>query len=279
MNINPLLKTDSYKTHHRPQYPEGTEVVYSNWTARGSRVEGQETVVFFGLQYFLKRYLMEDFERFFNSTLDDSMAEAYAARMNSFAGPDNNIGVDHIRGLQDLGYLPLELRALPEGTHVPLRVPMFTVENTHEGFAWLTNYIETLLSTTVWLPCTSATTAARYRRILETAAVKTGGPMEFVDWQGHDFSMRGMAGLEAAMMSGAAHLLFFTGTDTLPAVDFIETYYGSDLPESYLIAGSVPATEHSVMCAGMEPDGFEEYSVEVTYDDEGRVVSEREIRI
>ncbi len=101
------------------------------------------------------------------------------------------------------------------------------------------------------MPCTSATTAFQYRKILQDYAEKTGGDLEFVPWQGHDFSFRGMAGLEAALMSGAAHLLSFTGTDTIPAIDFLERYYNANSDEE-LVGGSVPATEHSVMSMGTE---------------------------
>jgi nicotinamide phosphoribosyltransferase len=124
---------------------------------------------------------------------------------------------------------------------------MLTVENTHPDFAWLVNYFETLMSSVLWMPCTSATTAFAYRKVLEDYAEQTGSPKEFVDWQGHDFSFRGMAGPEAAAMSGAGHLLAFTGTDTIPAIDLLEEYYdGFDT----FVGGSVAATEHSVMCAG-----------------------------
>ncbi len=126
---------------------------------------------------------------------------------------------------------------------------MLTVEATLPEFFWLTNYIETIMSCALWLPSTSATQAQGMRRVLDEAAFKTGSAPEFVPWQGHDFSFRGMAGLEAAMTSGAGHLLFFTGTDTIPALDFIDQYYGP-LPEGYLVGASVNATEHSVMCAG-----------------------------
>lgn len=246
---NPILNIDGYKLDHRRQYPEGTERVYSNWTARSSRIEDQKFVVAFGLQIFLQRYLMEDFQRnFFDRDVEEVCGE-YGRLVNAYLGP-NSIGTDHIRALHNLGYLPLEFRALPEGTLVPLRVPMFTVENTHDDFAWLVNYFETILSNVVWMPSTSATLAYRMRDLLDRAAVATGSPLEFVDWQGHDFSMRGMSGLEAAELSGLGHLLSFTGTDTIPAVLAAEKYYGQGLSENYLIGGSVAATEHSVMCAG-----------------------------
>lgn len=108
----------------------------------------------------------------------------------------------------------------------------------------------------LWKPCTSATIAFEYRKLLEAYAAKTGTAIEFVDWQAHDFSMRGMSGFDDAMMSSFGHLLSFTGTDTIPAIDFVERFYGANA-DTELVAGSVPATEHSVMCMGMQ-DGEEE---------------------
>lgn len=248
MPLNPITLIDGYKLDHKRQYPRRTTKVYSNWTPRSSRVPGQDEVVFFGLQYFLQRYLTEEFGEGFFSRNVDSVCRRYQRRINGYLGP-NQIGSQHIHDLHDLGYLPMDFRAIPEGTPVPLRVPMLTVENTHKDFAWITNYFETLMSCTMWLPCTSATTAFRMRKLIDEAARKTGSPADFVPWQGHDFSMRGMEGPEAASLSGAAHLLYFTGTDTIPALDLVEGYYGP-IPDSYLIGGSVAATEHSVMCAG-----------------------------
>ena len=251
-----LTMIDGYKLDHRRQYPDGTQYVYSNWTPRGSRLPEVKEVVFVGLQYFLEKYLGEEFGKFFAADVDD-VCEKYERRVNAYLGP-NEIGSDHIRALHNLGYLPLEFKALPEGTLTPLRVPMLTVENTHPDFAWLVNYLETIMSATLWVPMTSATIAKRFRGLLEDYAEKTGSPKEFVDWQGHDFSFRGMSGYESAQMSGLGHLTQFTGTDTIPAIEFVEDYYGG-MPENYLIGGSVAATEHSVMCAGGEDNEYDTY--------------------
>jgi nicotinamide phosphoribosyltransferase len=205
-------------------------------------------VTLFGLQYFCDRILGQAFGEFFATPVDE-VCEQYQRRLDGYLGP-NDVGTEHVRALHKLQYPPLEIRALPEGTSVPLRVPMLTMENTHDDFAWLTNYVETIMSSELWMPCTSATNAREMRKVLEAAAVATGSPLDFVPWQGHDFSFRGMPGPEAAALSGAGHLLSFTGTDTLPALDLIEDYYG--VPNGYLLGGSVPATEHSVMCAGGE---------------------------
>ena len=248
--MNPLLLTDGYKVDHRRQYPDKTTLVYSNWTPRKSRIKGINEVVFFGLQYFIKRYIIKEFEENFFSMPKEIVCRKYSRRINNYLG-ENSVGIKHIEELHDLGYIPMVFKALPEGTSVSLRVPMFTMYNTLPQFFWLTNYFETLLSTTVWLPCNSATIAKQYKTVLTKYAMETSSIPEFVEWQGHDFSMRGMAGLEASVMSAAGHLLSFTGTDTIPAIDFLETYYNAD-SDKELIGGSVAATEHSVMCMGTD---------------------------
>ncbi len=262
--MNPLLLTDGYKLDHRRQYPDGTTLVYSNWTPRKSRIEGIDHVVFFGLQYFLKEYVQTQFQTDFFDRPKQEVLNEYAARVNAYLGP-NQVGTDHIGALHDLGYVPMSFKALPEGVSVPIRVPMFTMVNTLPEFFWLTNYFETLLSAVVWLPCNSATIAKQYRRILDAAAAKTSSQPGFVDWQGHDFSMRGMGGIEASLSSSAAHLLSFSGSDTIPAVDWLEKYYHADA-QNELVAGSVAATEHSVMSMGKkdaELDTFRRLITEV----------------
>ncbi|WKB79883.1 nicotinate phosphoribosyltransferase [Cellulophaga lytica] len=246
--MNPLLYTDGYKVDHRRQYPEGTTLVYSNWTPRKSRIDAIDEVVFFGLQYFIKKYIIEEFNTNFFNKPKKEIAEKYSRRINNYLGP-NSVGIKHIEDLHDLGYLPMVIKALPEGSSVPIRVPMMTMYNTLPEFFWLTNYFETILSTTIWMPCTSATIAKQYRKILDKYAKETSTALEFVDWQGHDFSMRGIAGMEAAVMSASGHLLSFSGTDTIPAIDFLEEYYNAN-SDNELVGGSVAATEHSVMCMG-----------------------------
>lgn len=255
--MNPLLLTDGYKVDHRRQYPENTTLVYSNWTPRKSRLENVDHVVLFGLQYFIKKYIIEDFNQNFFKQPKEEILKKYARRINNYLG-ENLVGIQHIADLHDLGYIPMVFKSLPEGAEVPLRVPMFTMYNTKSEFFWLTNYFETLLSAVVWLPCNSATIAKQYRAILDQYAAETSSVPEFVDWQGHDFSMRGMGGIEAAVTSAAGHLLSFTGTDTIPAIDFLEEYYNAD-SDKELIGGSVAATEHSVMCMGTNTGELETF--------------------
>ena len=249
---NPLLLTDGYKVDHRRQYPDRTTLVYSNWTPRKSRIEGIDEIVFFGLQYFIKKYIVEDFETYFFKQPKEKVIAEYSRRINNYLG-ENQVGTKHIEDLHDLGYIPMVIKALPEGASVPVKVPMFTMYNTLPEFFWLTNYFETLVSAVIWMPCTSATIAKTYRKVLDKYAQQTSSIPEFVDWQGHDFSMRGMAGIEAGTCSASAHLLSFTGTDTIPAIDLLEKYYNAD-SDKELIGGSVSATEHSVMCMGTLDD-------------------------
>jgi nicotinamide phosphoribosyltransferase len=176
---------------------------------------------------------------------------------------DNTLGKDavtteHLEKLWDLGYMPLHIKALPEGSLCPIGVPCLTITNTVDHAYWLVNYLETILSCSTWQAMTSATIAHEYRKLLTKFAKETGDP-SFVQWQGHDFSMRGMSSLESACISGSGHLLSFTGTDTIPAISFLERYYGADVTKE-LVGASVPATEHSIMCMGERAGEVETFS-------------------
>ena len=255
------LLCDFYKVSHRAQYPENTEIVYSTWIPRESRVDGVTRVVTFGIQGFIQKYLVDYFnEHFFNRPLYAVLAE-YTRFVENTLG-ERPAYTQHIEDLHQLGYLPLAIRALPEGTPVPIRVPMATIENTDPKFFWLTNYIETLFSCEVWQPSTAATIAYRYREILDEYAISTTGSTDGVEFQAHDFSIRGMTSLESAAKSGAAHLLSFRGTDNIPGIAYLEKYYYADI-ESELVGTSIPATEHSVMCA-YGTDEFESFKRLIT---------------
>lgn len=252
MKMNPLLLTDFYKVGHVFQYPANTTLVYSNLTPRKSRLTGVDKMVLFGLQYFIKEYLIDQFNHEFFNRPKELVLEEYKIRVERALGQALP-SYDHISQLHDLGYLPILIKALPEGTPVPMRVPCLTIVNTKPEFFWLTNFLETLISAVIWQPCTSATIAWQYRKLLDHYAKTTGMPEEFVNWQGHDFSFRGMSSPESAILSGMGHLLSFTGTDTIPAIEALEKYYAADTAKE-MVGGSVPATEHSVMCSG-EQDG------------------------
>ncbi len=252
MNIQPLIQNDFYKQSHYRQYPNNTTKVYSNVTARKSRIEGLNSIVVFGFQYFIKAYLIEEWKRNFFDKPWQEVESKYLRTINNTLGP-NAVTTTHIKKLHDLGYLPLSIKALPEGVSVPIRVPCLTITNTVDHAYWLVNYLESILSCITWQPITSATIAKEFRRVLNKYALETVGNTDFCQWQGHDFSFRGMSSLESACTSGAAHLLSFTGTDTIPVIEFLEQYYNADVTKE-LIGASVPASEHSVMCFGGKED-------------------------
>lgn len=277
--LNSILLTDGYKLSHHSQYPEGTSLVFSNFTPRGNKYAPEACkelggVVVFGVQLAIQK-LVEHFDENFFMTQERSLikntgnhGEFYEAlaqgeldrlkkkvmapikeQLTRFFGSEYDI--THFEKLWDLGYLPLEIRALEEGTLCPIKVPMLTIHNTIHEFYWLPNYLETILSQFLWKPMTSATIALAYKKILTKWANKTNPEaIEFVNWQGHDFSMRGLDAVEATVASGLGHLTSFYGTDSMPTVWGAGHYYN----ESELLAGSVPATEHSVMCAGSKED-------------------------
>ncbi|MDO6834213.1 nicotinate phosphoribosyltransferase [Pseudoalteromonas carrageenovora] len=243
------MQKDVYKEFHSRAYHPDVSEVYANFTSRSgklSNIENNDRVAFVGLQYFIKSYLLEEWNEFFK--LDKATAVANHKRiMSSMLG--YTVDVKYLEYLHDLGYLPLKIKALPEGTLVPYLVPPMTIVNTKAGFQWLTNMIETVLSCENWPIQTSTTTSVAYLKVFKEFAQKTGTPMEFVPFQGHDFSFRGMFGKHAAAMSGFGHLASgLVGTDTIPAVLFAEKYYGANV-DNELVGCSVDATEHSVTCS------------------------------
>ena len=248
--MNPLLLTDGYKTGHHQQYPKGTTLVYSNFTPRSNKYapNGCDQVVSFGQQMVVQQ-IHEAFQNeFFNKPKDEVCGEM-KRELSMYLGTDYD--VSHFEALHDLGYLPIHVKAIQEGTLVPIKVPVLTIYNTHPDFYWVTNYLETIISNLLWKPMTSATIAHTYRKVLTKWQEKTDAERGwFIDWQGHDFSMRGMDSVDAVISSGLGHLTSFSGTDSLPTLYGARKYYG----ETEFVGGSVNATEHSVMCAGGSDD-------------------------
>ena len=244
--INPLLLTDFYKTIHHMCYAEDMTKLVSYWTPRMSRKENMNKVVMFGLQPFLKKYLIEYFnDNFFNRDKEEVVYE-YKRIISRAMG---NIAADtkHIEALHDLGYLPIQIKAVEEGLRVNIKTPMIEITNTHPNFAWLVNYLETFMSCNIWQPMTSATIAYRYREIIDKyfeLSVENGDVRKACG----DFSMRGFSSIESAEISSAAHLLSFDGTATIPSIAFLEKYYNCNV-EKEVVGLGTPSTEHSVMCS------------------------------
>ena len=255
--INPLLESDFYKQVHWNQYPKGVNKVVSYFTPRMSRLKqfGENHLIMFGLQSFIKEFLIEDFnENFFSRSKEEVMAE-YKHLMDNTLGA-GLYGEERIAALHDLGYLPLEIKALPEGTRVPIGVPMFEISNTHPAFAWLTNAIESVISCEMWHAMISANVGYMYRRIVDKYY-----DLSCDDNIPHrkalgDFSMRGQESKRSAYKSSAAWLLSFVNTATVPAIDFLERYYNCDCSKEEVGFGAV-STEHSVMCSNFAVDGDE----------------------
>ena len=248
--MNGLFLTDGYKTGHHQQYPTKTEEVYSNWTPRSNKYapKGCDKVLSFGQQFVIK-WLHDYFEDNFFSKPKNQVCDELKEELSMYLGTEYD--VTHFERLHDLQFLPIKVKSLPEGMEVPIRVPMLTVVNTEKEFYWVTNFLETILSTMLWQPMTSASIALNYKRIFKNWALKTDKEnLGFIEFQGHDFSMRGMGGLQSAQSSGLGHAAVFMGSDTLPVISGMRKYYNA----KGFIVGSVNATEHSVMCAGTKDD-------------------------
>jgi nicotinamide phosphoribosyltransferase len=253
--LNPAFLTDGYKTGHHQQYPNKTTMVYSNFTPRSNKYAPNniQNVVSFGQQMVFTQ-IHEWFKNAFFSRPKDEVCEEIKTEFSLYLGMDYD--VTHFEKLHDLGYLPIEVKIIEEGSEVPMRVPVLTIKNTHPEFYWITNYLETLISNLLWKPMTSATIAHSYRKLLQTWQEKTDKERAwFVDWQGHDFSMRGLDGVDPSVGSGLGHATSFMGSDSLPVIYGARKYYNAVGP----VVGSVPATEHSVMCAGKKDDEVETF--------------------
>ncbi|NRT88076.1 nicotinate phosphoribosyltransferase [Clostridium beijerinckii] len=243
--IDPLLLTDFYKTIHHMCYAPGLTKLVSYWTPRMSRKENMDKVVMFGLQSFIKKYLIEYFDENFFAIPKDEIISEYKRVISRTMG---SIAADtaHIEKLHDLGYLPIQIKAVQEGTRVNIKTPMIEITNTHDEFAWLVNYLETFMSCNIWQPMTSATIAYRYREIVEkyfNLTVENGDVKKACG----DFSMRGFSSIESAQVSSAGHLLSFTGTATISSILYLENYYNCNI-ENEIVGLGTPSTEHSVMC-------------------------------
>lgn len=251
----PLLLCDFYKTVHSEQYNPNMTKLVSYLTARKSRIEGEDKLIIFGLQAFLREYLIDYFnENFFNKPKEEVIAE-YNRYLKYTLG-EGTYKLDKIEKLHDLGYLPLVIKAIPEGTRVPMQVPMISISNTHKDFAWVTNAIESLMSCTLWHTMVSANVGYKYREIVNKyydISVDENIPRNRALG---DFSMRGQESLESAVKSSAAFCLSFLNTATVPAITYLENNYYCNIEEEDVIFGAV-STEHSVMCSNTAIDGNE----------------------
>lgn len=249
---NPALFADSYKLSHKAMEPEGTEIIYSNFTPRFNKYFKElypnhdgKTVVF-GIYPFLLDFLVDYWEKGFFKRPKEEVLEEIREVCYPYVGMDTK-DLKHFEDLHDLGHLPLRVKALPEGSTVNTNIPVLTVVNTHKNFSWLTNYIESVLSSELWKPMTVATFAREFNTLADYWFDKTVEDQTFRKFAIHDFSYRGHGTHRESAICGAAPLLFSNGTDNIPGVLLARALYGAD--EN--VAGSVAASEHSVTTLGI----------------------------
>lgn len=253
-DISPMLMCDFYKTTHPQQFPKGTTKLVSYFTPRKSRLNSADKVVVFGFQGFCKEILIDFFGKWFETPENEALSAISHVL-------DNSIGkqaydVEKMRELHQLGYLPIEISALPEGTKCPMHVPFMRMENTHDDFAWVPQFLESLISAETWHPMICATVGMLYRNIVNKYYDKTcDDNLERCRALG-DFSFRGQESFFSAIKSSAAWCLSFVNTATVPTIPYLEKNYNCDCSKDKVGYGAI-STEHSVMCSNAAVDGDE----------------------
>lgn len=264
-----ILMSDFYKQSHAEQYPEGITKLISYATARMSRMPAEmcgDKLTVFGIQAYVKDFLIERFnDTFFNVPLEEAMAEYNEIIGETF--PIKYVNTGKFEALHKLGYLPIEIGCLAEGTRVPIRsafelpegqcqVPFMYIINTHPDFAWLTEFLESVTSSEVWYPMAIANQAYYYRQIVNKWYGTTGCDREARKSAISEFGFRGGKCSDAAIKASSAFLTSFNKTATIPAIKYIHDYYGDQYKD---IAGGMISTEHSVMCSNYAVDSAVDY--------------------
>jgi nicotinamide phosphoribosyltransferase len=243
---NPLIALDVYKMGHMSQFAPGTSKVYVNYCNRSDRYFNE--YVFFGLQYYMQEYL--------SKKLTPEMGEEFLEYRRMIVGPPEEGVVDKIRSLCKIGYFPIKIKALPEGSIITKNIPAFTITETIPGYHWTVGMVESLLLK-VWYPSVVATASRKYRSLVNEIFTESVDEEDYFlkDFMVHDFGYRSDSSEESAAISGVAHLLNFVGSDTVPALPMaIKNYYAD---KSKPIMLSVPASEHSVACSFGKEGEFE----------------------
>lgn len=250
-----ITLSDFYKQFHFEQYPKELTKMVSYFTPRMSRIQAQQKVTMFTLQSFIKEYLIENFnETFFKRSLKRVIKDY--KRIIKYSVGQQFISVDKVIALHNLGYLPLEIKGLPEGTRCPMKVPMIEISNTHPDFMWVVNSIETVLSAEIWYPMLTANVGFEYRQIVNKWFDKTADDNIPRNTAISEFGFRGAESVQSGVKASIGFLLSFTKTATIPAIQYLEEYYNCDIKKEIVGTGMV-STEHSVMCSNTAIDGDE----------------------
>ena len=253
---NPLLLIDFYKACHAEQYPKDMTMIYSPGTPRLSRLSDVEEVTYIGGQAFSKEILIKAFNDCFFSLPEEEVVRQYKRVMVNTLTKDES-RADKIRALHRLGYLPVALYTVPEGTTTKIGVPQSCFVNTHPDFAWITNTLETLYSCYIWHIQVAAEVGKRYRKIVDEYVEKTCDPGVHAARMLGDFSMRGQHCHESAMKASAAWLCSFLNTATVPAILWLEDNYNCDIEKEEVGYGAL-SFEHSTVTSNYAIDGDEE---------------------
>lgn len=259
-----VVMSDFYKQSHAEQYPKGITKLISYATARMSRVSKEQCgdkLTVFGIQSYVKDFLIERFnETFFNVDVDEAIDFYKAIIGETF--PMQFVDIEKFRKLHELGYLPVEVSCLPEGTRVPIRsafelpegqcqIPFMSIVNTHPDFPWVTEFLESVTSSEIWYPMCIANQAYYYRQVVNKWFNVTGCDEAASKSAISEFGFRGGEGSSAATLASAAFLTSFNKTATIPAIKYLHDYYGDKYGE---IGGGMISTEHSVMCSNYAVD-------------------------
>lgn len=246
MNFNALtnniiLNSDSYKYSQFNQYPPQTRGVFSYIASRGGQ---RDETLFFGLQVFLKNYLLRPV------CMED--IDAAEEIISAHGEPFYRTGWEYIVKRHG-GYLPVRIRAVPEGRVIPVKNVLLTIENTDPSCYWLTSFLETSLLRAVWYPTTVASNSYNIKKLILSHLIRNGDP-NLIDFRLHDFGARGVSSLESAGIGGLAHLVNFKGTDTVTALLYGKKFYGEDVP-----GFSIPAMEHSTVTSWGKANEVDSY--------------------
>lgn len=255
IKINPLLLIDFYKAVHAEMLPKGITKSVSYATLRMTRIPEWNEAVFMGIQSTCKIFYIDLFNEVFFGRPKKKVLVEYARIMDNCMGK-RTYGIKKISDLYDLGYLPIEVRVLPEGTLVPMQVPVIEITNTHPDFAWLPQALESLTSTELWHSIISATVAYQYRQIVNKYYDKTCDDNIPKAKALGNFDFRGDHSYWSAIKTGAAWATSFLNSATVPAIPFLEKVYNCNCEKEPVLFGS-PSTEHAVMCSNFAVDGDE----------------------
>lgn len=242
---NIAMMTDSYKASHWKQYPKGTTKIYSYLESRGSKMS--DKTLFFGLQYYLKRYLV-------GKVIDRAGVDVAEKFWEQHLGPGifDRTKWDYI--VENLGgKLPIKIRAVREGEWVPNHNVLLVIENTDPNCFWLTNFLETLILK-IWYSISVATNSGNIRKLigeyLDDTADRVG-----LDWKLHDFGYRGVSSEETAGIGDMGHLVNFNGTDTVAGIWYAREFYNTEA----MLGGSIPASEHSTITTWLRAGEIEAF--------------------